>query len=64
VEEAGCQHEPIVTGGGPGSVRMEAFTWINTMISKVKNAMHGSYHAISEAHLPRYLAEFCYRFNR
>jgi hypothetical protein len=26
--------------------------------------MHGSYHAISDKHLPRYLAEFCYRFNR
>ena len=34
------------------------------MIGIVKNSMHGSYHAISERHLPRYLAEFCYRFNR
>ena len=24
----------------------------------------GSYHAISERHLPCYLAVFCYRFNR
>jgi hypothetical protein len=40
------------------------FTWVNTMISNVKNAMHGSYHSISANHLPRYLAEFCYRFNR
>jgi hypothetical protein len=34
------------------------------MIGNVKNAMHGSYHSISANHLPRYLAEFCYRFNR
>ena len=64
VKTAGCQHEAIVTGGGPASVTLEAFTWINTMIGNVKNSMHGSYHAISERHLPRYLAEFCYRFNR
>ena len=43
---------------------MEAFTWVNTMIGNVKASMHGSYHAISDKHLPRYLAEFCYRFNR
>ena len=64
VVEAGCEHEGIGTGGGPASVTLEAFTWINTMIGNVKNAMHGSYHAINHRHLPRYLAEFCYRFNR
>lgn len=64
VEAAGCEHEAIVTGGGPSSVELEAFTWINTMIGNVKNSIHGSYHAINEKHLPRYLAEFCYRFNR
>ena len=64
MKTAGCQHEAIVTGGGSASVTLEAFTWINTMIGNVKNSMHGSYHAISERHLPRYLAEFCYRFNR
>lgn len=34
------------------------------MIGNVKNAMKGTYHAINKKHLPRYLAEFCYRFNR
>jgi hypothetical protein len=64
VEDAGCRHEAIVTGGGPASVTLEQFTWVNTMIGNVKKSIHGSYHAISETHLPRYLAEFCYRFNR
>lgn len=64
VKQAGCKHEAIVTGGGSASVTLEAFTWINTMIGNVKNSIHGSYHAINEKHLPRYLAEFCYRFNR
>jgi hypothetical protein len=34
------------------------------VIGNVKNALHGTHHAVSGRHLPRYLAEFCYRFNR
>lgn len=64
VKEADCYHLSIVTGGGHGSVSKEEFTWVNTMIGNVKNAATGTYHAISDKHLPRYLAEFCYRFNR
>ncbi len=64
VKTAGCEHEAIVTGGGPASVTIEAFTWVNTMIGNVKNSIRGTYHAVSDQHLPRYLAEFCYRFNR
>ncbi len=64
VKEADCYHLSIVTGGGPESVSKEEFTWVNTMIGNVKNAITGTYHAISPKHLPRYLAEFCYRHNR
>jgi hypothetical protein len=64
VKEAGCQHTSIVTGGGPECVSLESFTWVNTMIGNVKRSMNGTYHAINHKHLPRYLAEFCYRFNR
>ncbi len=64
VKEAGCEHISIVTGGGPQSVTKEEFIWVNKMIGNVKNAMTGTYHAINPKHLPRYLAEFCYRFNR
>lgn len=39
------------------------FHWINTMIGNVKRAIHGTYHSVSPRHLPRYLAEFCFRFN-
>ena len=34
------------------------------MLGNVKKAIHGTYHFVSEKHLPRYLAEFCFRFNR
>lgn len=64
VIQAGCSHIRIITGGGPQSVTKEEFTWVNTMIGNVKNAITGTYHAINPRHLPRYLAEFCYRHNR
>jgi hypothetical protein len=63
VKTAGCEHETMVTGGGPASVENAAFTWVNTMIGNVKNSIQGTYHGVGESHLPRYLAEFCYRFN-
>lgn len=64
VLDHGCQHYSIVTGGGPNSVTKEEFAWVNTMIGNVKRSINGTYHAINPKHLPRYLAEFCYRFNR
>lgn len=62
VKKAGCLHNSVVTGGGHQRVTKEEFTWVNTMIGNVKNAITGTYHAINPHHLPRYLAEFCYRF--
>jgi len=64
VTKAGCKHIPYVTGGGVESVEKPEFIWVNTMIGNVKNALVGSCHSINHKHLPRYLAEFCYRFNR
>jgi len=64
VKEAHCSHYRVTTGGGPDSVARKEFVWVNTLIGNVKNALIGTYHAINHKHLPRYLAEFCYRFNR
>lgn len=64
VVQAGCTHEPLVTSGPKGRQRRKAFVWVDTMLGNVKNAMHGTYRAIRAKHLPRYLAEFAYRFNR
>jgi transposase-like protein len=64
VSTAGCEHTPTVMSG-PGMVRRRrVLTWVDTMLGNVKNAIHGTYHAIAAKHLPRYLAEFSYRFNR
>lgn len=64
IGKAGHDHKVIVTGGGPESVKIPEFKWLNTIIGNVKNSLRGTFHAISEKHFHRYLAEFCYRFNR
>jgi hypothetical protein len=64
VADAGIFHKPIVTGGGYESMKIPAFSWVNIMLGNVKRSLHGTYHAVSSRRLPRYLAEFCYRFNR
>ncbi len=63
VSEAGAQHLGIVTGGRLELLDHKAFNWVNTMIGNVKNSLRGSCHAIGAKHLPRHLAEYCFRFN-
>jgi ISXO2-like transposase domain len=41
-----------------------AFSWVNTALGNIKTAITGTYRAIRQKHVPRYLAEFAYRFNR
>jgi transposase-like protein len=64
VTEAKCDHIAVVTGGGRKSAQHSSFKWVNTMLGNVKNSLLGTFHAIREKHVPRYLAEFEYRFNR
>ncbi|MCU7882414.1 MAG: IS1595 family transposase [Candidatus Thiodiazotropha sp. (ex Lucinoma aequizonata)] len=64
VTEAECEHRAVVTGGGRKSAQHSNFKWVNTMLGNVKNSLQGTFHAIREKHVPRYLAEFEYRFNR
>jgi hypothetical protein len=64
VTEAACSHNPIVTGGGRQSVQLLCFKWSNAMLGKVKNSLLGTFHANRVKHMPRYLAEFEYLFNR
>ncbi len=64
LDDAGFAHKVIITGGGPESVEIAEFKWVNTIIGNVKKAFHGTFHSVSPKHFPRYLAEFCYRFNR
>ncbi len=64
VTAVGCKHALIKTGSGPAAARTPAFTWVNTALGNIQAAIVGTYRAIPEKHVPRYLAEFEYRFNR
>jgi transposase-like protein len=56
-------HGAINTSGIYDNPDNKIFHWVNTMIGNVKRAIHGTYHSVSSRHLPRYLAEYCFRFN-
>ena len=64
VTDAGCVHQVIKTGSGAAAARTPAFKWVNTALGNIKAAIVGTYRAIDQKHVPRYLAEFEYRFNR
>jgi transposase-like protein len=64
VTDAGCTHQPMTTGGGPAAGRKPAFKWVNTALGNIKAAIVGTYRSVNSKHVPRYLAEFQYRFNR
>ena len=64
VAAAHCRHTPLITGSGRQAAQHPAFKWANTLLGNLKNALRGTYHAIRVQHVPRYLAEFEYRFNR
>lgn len=64
VTEAGCTHRPTVMAGRkPKDVPQ--FKWINTVLGNLKTSLSGCYHAFAfQKYAARYLAAFCYRFNR
>ena len=64
VTEADGTHVAIPTGGSVPSEGHPIFVWINTLLGNVKNALHGTHHALRPKYLQRYLSEFCDRFNR
>ena len=61
---AGCAHRVIKTGSGAAAARTPAFKWVNMALGYIKAAIVGTYRAIDQKHVPRYGAEFEYRFNR
>jgi len=64
VTEAGCTHRPTVMAGRKPR-EVPEFKWINTVLGNLKTSLSGCYHAFNfQKYAPRYLAAFCYRFNR
>jgi transposase-like protein len=64
VTGTGCTHAPVKTGSGAKAAKNPRFKWVNTVLGNIKAAMVGTYRAVRAKHVPRYLAEFEYRFNR
>jgi transposase-like protein len=64
VEATASYHETHIVGGGRAAIEHPAFKWVNTTLGNIKNSLKGTYHAFQKKHIPRYLAEFQYRFNR
>lgn len=64
VTEAGCSHHPTVMAGRKPKDVPE-FKWINTILGNLKTSLSGCYHSFDfRKYAARYLAAFCYRFNR
>ena len=63
-DRAGCSHQPtVIAGRKPKEV--PEFKWINTVLGNLKTTLSGCYHAFDfRKYATRYLAAFCYRFNR
>jgi hypothetical protein len=49
---------------GSGKEAVNVLPWLHTLITNIKGNISGVYYGVSPKHLPRYLAEICYRFNR
>jgi hypothetical protein len=49
---------------GSGKEAPKVLAWGHTLIANIKGNIRGIHHGVSLKPLPRYLAEFCYRFSR
>jgi transposase-like protein len=59
----GYQHEPVVLGGDPAKAEAHLPT-IHLVFSNLKTWLLGTHHGVSQQHLPAYLNEYVFRFNR
>ncbi len=65
IQAAGHAHTVLETRGGRAATEVAAARWVNVVLSNVKRALDGVYHAVRQAkYARRYLAEAAYRFNR
>ena len=42
----------------------QVLPWVHVLIGNLKTWLRGTYHGVSAKHLPAYVKEFIYRFNR
>jgi len=63
LSKVGVQHERVVQGPDPAR-STEILPWVHRVFGNLKTWLRGTFHGVSGKHLPRYLAEFVYRFDR
>jgi transposase-like protein len=56
------KHTPVIQDEGANAGQF--FPIIHTLFSNIKAWLVGTHHGVSAKHLPRYLREWSYRFNR
>jgi hypothetical protein len=56
------RHEWLVPSSGKEAAKV--LPWVHILIVNIKGNIRGVHHGVSPKHLPRYLGEFYYRFNR
>ena len=62
LREAGVQHRVHMQGNPRRAAKI--LPWAHTVASNLKTWLRGTFHGVSPKHLPRYLDEFSYRFDR
>lgn len=58
----GYRHQPVIQGKGKNADRLSPI--VHVLFSNVKTWLNGTYHGVGAKHLPRYVREWNYRFNR
>ena len=56
------RHKPVVQGRPKNAEQLSPI--IHVLFSNIKTWLNGTYHGVSAKHLPRYVEEWNYRFNR
>jgi len=56
------KHHPLVQGKGENAIKHMPISHI--LFSDIKTWLNGTFHGVSRKHLPRYIREWTYRFNR
>jgi transposase-like protein len=57
------RHDRRVQGSDPTRSAGD-LPWVHRIFGNLKTWLRGTFHGVSGKHLPRYLAEFVYRFDR
>lgn len=62
LKDSDFEHNPVRIYNPKDTLKY--LPWVHIMIGNIKGIIKGVHHGVSTKHLQRFLAEFCYRFNR